>query len=101
MAARHIFVSAVVIAITACSSDSRQELVNEASRDVHPGMSLRDASRSLEGAGFDCSENYLSNFEAGDLLCSRTRSYYLVTSCVQRIFLTATPRRHGKVQTTV
>ena len=66
-----------------------------------PGMSLREASRSLEGAGFDCSENYLSNFEAGDLLCSRTRSYYLVTSCVQRIFLTATPRRHGKVQTTV
>ena len=101
MLARYLVAGATLAAIAGCSSDSRQELANEAAILVLPGMSLNEASQSLETAGFDCGDNYLSNFQAADLLCSRTRSHYGVASCVQRIFLTATPRSPAKVQAAV
>jgi len=68
---------------------------------VLPGMSLNDASQSLDSAGFDFGDNYLSKFQGADLLCSRTRSHSGFASCVQCIFLTAATRNPAKVQVAV
>lgn len=61
-------------------------------------MSVENAVSALESSGFRCRPGGGSRDQAAELLCSRTRSYHLVSSCVQHISLTAA-LKSGKVTT--
>lgn len=79
---------AIGTALAGCTSNSEDVLTREVNSLVNAGMSRDTASHRLESEGFKCGNNVEANFTPGDVLCSRARSYYVVATCVQRVFLT-------------
>ncbi len=86
-------VAALSIALSGCTSNSEEVLSKEVSGVVSEGMDRNLAVRHLISDGFKCGHNYEANFTTGNLECSRMRSYYAISTCVQRVFLTLDDRK--------
>lgn len=88
MAVRSVGILAISAALVGCTSDSQEVLAREVEGQVSVGMSGDLAASHLVSVGFRCGHNDELDFTPNELRCARTRSYYLVASCVQRVDLT-------------
>ena len=86
-------IAAFCVALSGCNSNSEEALSKEVSSVVSEGMDRNFAVRRLVSDGFKCGDNYEANFTPGNLECSRTRSYYAISTCMQRVFLTLDDRK--------
>jgi len=82
-------IATVALFTTGCSSNSQQQLASEINRLTKVGDSLRTATTTLESEGFKCGDKYLSNFAPGEVICGRNRNYYVVSTCLQRVIISA------------
>lgn len=82
----------VALCVSACSSNSLEALEQEVASRARVGMPVEHAVTALEASGFKCRLGDSSREQAAELLCSRTRSYHLVSSCVQHVILTTSPK---------
>lgn len=78
-----VALTAIGAALSGCTSNSEEALTREVGGIVRVGMSRNLAKERLQSQGFNCF----------DTECSRTRTYYLVSTCIQRIYLTLSDQK--------
>lgn len=90
---RHAAISAfgAMLTLSGCSSNSQQKLALEIDRLLRPGNSVISGLAALKSDGFICSKNtpspYDPSWSRADVVCERDRNYYVVATCVQRVFV--------------
>jgi len=80
-----------MITVSGCSSNSQQKLASEANDLSKPGIQISTGITAMKSAGFKCSRNgpnpYDRFWPSNDILCQRDRNYYVVATCIQRVFI--------------
>jgi hypothetical protein len=77
----------LAVAIAGCQSNNPESLQREIVRlKVFAGMPRDLAVKHLQRGGFSCDRD-----GPGGLTCTRIRSYYMVSTCVQRVNLALDP----------